>query len=281
MALFVTLAWGQDESSAILDVHVDSKCNCHTWYYRPKAVPDITYEAIRDNYIVMSCMVDYEKLRIPDGVPLYCPFVNNAGKRNLYVLRYKKVYKFGEPFKDGIPDTIDCLYENGLLKSLKDNKNKYGPVIIFKYDRLYRITSIARYFTSGELIKDCVFKHSFTIKDNDTISYLNDMTLTKSWKYEGGKLWNNYDEYGSYTSYCDYSYDSCKVIKKSYYIYHRLNDRVHVRRYNFFGGYDSKEKNPRNKWTHYGEREKACYFTPLCAYKPDYDKYIFEYEIHE
>lgn len=284
LALLAITVWGQ-RANRVLYVSPDSSCK--SYYYVPRSIPDLDYRTFRYNCMIMSMLKDEHKntsigfysesmrgrfsadisLLIPDGVPLYCP-VEYTGKRcNLYVLQYKKVYRFGEPCKEGTPDTIECMYEYGMLKSVKEKvrlycSNCYGSglhdttiVYILRYrDRPRQtrmIASLACYGADGQEI----FSKSVDLKGLESVS-------CRKYQHKQSEYWK---DYGEEVYYKIYYYDNCKVTYESYSKYETLT---------------KKGRKYSNTWDRRGYSTKSWEFTALGAYKPS-DGVILEYEIIE
>lgn len=270
----------------------------------------ISYATFRDNCIVMSLLGndhaykmrgrshydDYYDFRIPAGIPLYCPKVYKGKKCNIYVLRYEKVYQFGEPFKARSPDTMYCLYENGLLKSIKGDVNSVPVIYIFKYDEQHRITNLTCYTNYGIYWegRSISYGSSYIIYKGaagEKTAYNND-SCRLEWCKDDDNLFLRFrekedsDKYGKYAIFTDYFFNSDKVTIDRYRKYRYLEEYLYKYITPFIITYHVRDKrNPRNTKTHYydfrDEKISSYYFTPLCAYQPDDRNYIFEYEIHE
>lgn len=169
MSLCVTSAFAQHEkdmkihSTGIRNLNKEDVTSTYKQQKHDKSESypsGITFETFRDNCIALALLRDEYGVRfIPEEVPLYCPLVCQGNRCKIFVLKYRTVSKFGEIFKSGLPDTIECVYEKGLLKSVI-NKD-YKSVIIIKYDISNKISNISSYDAkSGSLDKSRDFKYS-------------------------------------------------------------------------------------------------------------------------
>lgn len=274
MALIATMALGQIPKS---DDRIVTEKEClslqqrqrDSIFYQQNGIV-IKYETFRDNCILMRF------LSIPDGISFYCPLRYSGRRCNIYVLKYKKVYKFGELFKSETPDTIDCLYENGLLKTI--NYGRY--VDIFKYYNDYRLADYTRYSADGRFEHGRHFYYGWSDRpDKDIIIKGKSSDSPDPSSYYTLYVLNQYDksEYRGTSSEDD---DYGLMVCCTKYRYNTNPNTVSYEHYCQYKSLTKRGKKWRSTSTHYDEKRTTYYYTPIGANKTD-DIYIYEYEIHE